>query len=229
MKKRSLRLILFIVALILSALLIRYTNVHEYFSLAALKDDQHFLKQLLTQNYYAAVVVYMLIFVAVIALGIPGSAALTLLGGYLFGALEGGIYSLIGSVTGSTLCFLLFRYVLRSYVGTWYGERVEQFKEQLAQYGASYLLMLHFAIVVPYFVINTLAAVADISFFTFLWTTIAGGIPIVSVYAFAGRQLGTIQSAGDIFSPPVILAFALLIVMACMPIITRKVKKFFNW
>ena len=126
---------------------------------------------------------------------------------------------------GATLSFLLFRYVLSNYVGTWYGDRVEKFKAQITTQGASYLLMLHFVIVVPYFVINTLAAATDISLFTFVWTTLVGSIPIVSVYAFAGRQLSYINKIGDIFSPTIIIAFMLLILMACMPIIIRRFKK----
>ena len=225
MKKRYTRLAFFLFAIIAIVLLVRYTNIHQYFSLTALKDDKHFLKTLINENYYAAVFVYILIFIAVISLAIPGSAALTLLGGYLFGALEGGAYAIIGSVVGSTISFILFRYVLSRYVGTWYGERGEQFKAQINKHGASYLLMLHFAIVFPYFVINTLAATTDISLFTFVWTTIVGCIPIVSVYAFAGRQLSYINSIGDIFSPTIIIAFILLILVACMPIIIRKFKK----
>ncbi len=225
MKKKYTRLAFFLLAIIAVAWLVRYTNIHQHFSLTALKDDKHFLKTLISENYYATVFVYILIFIAVISLAIPGSAALTLLGGYLFGALEGGAYAIIGSVVGATVSFLLFRYVFSRYVGTWYGKRVERFKEQINTHGASYLLMLHFVIVVPYFVINTLAAVTDISLFTFMWTTLVGCIPIVAVYAFAGRQLSYINSVGDIFSPTIIIAFMLLILVACMPIIIRKFKK----
>jgi len=224
-KKRYTRLAFFLCIIIATTLLVRYTNIHHYFSLTALKDDKHFLKMLINENYHATVLIYILIFIAVISFTIPGSAALTLLGGYLFGALEGSAYALIGSVVGATISFLLFRYVFSRYVGTWYGKRVEQFKEQINQHGASYLLMLHFVTVVPYFVINTLAAVANISLGTFVWTTIVGSIPIVCVYAFAGRQLSYINKIGDIFSPMIILAFVLLILVACMPIIIRKFKK----
>jgi len=225
MNKKYTRLLFFLGVLITLFIAVRYTHLHHYFSLAALQDENHFLRVMIKQNYYAAVAVYLLIFTAVIALAIPGSPALTILGGYLFGALEGGAYALMGSVAGTTISFLLFRYVLDRYVGVWYGDRIEQFKKQISTYGASYLLMLHFATVVPYVVITTLAAATEVSLFTFVWTTTLGSIPIVSVYAFAGKQLSYIRSVGDIFSPAIIFAFMLLVLLACMPIIIRKLKK----
>ena len=109
-------------------------------------------------------------------------------------------------------------------MSAWYGNRIVTFKKQMDVHGVNYILMLHFVTVVPYFVINTLAALSDISLVTFVWATIVGSIPIISVYAFAGRQLSYIQSVGDIFSPPIILAFVLLIVLACMPIILKRLK-----
>ena len=176
------------------------------------------------QNYYTAVTAFVCIFALVVGTGFPGSAVLTLFAGYLFGVFEGGMYALIGSIVGATISFLLFRYVFRGTVTAWYGKRIKQFKTQMSTHGVSYLLMLHFVTVVPYFVINALAALSDISLLTFVWTTIVGSMPIISVYAFAGRQLSYIQSLGDIFSPTIILAFVLLIALACMPIILRKLK-----
>jgi len=52
--------------------------------------------------------------------------------------------------------------------------------------------------------------------------TSLGIIPGSFVFAFAGRQLGTINSLGEIASPPVLLAFTLLGLLALMPIAYRK-------
>lgn len=218
------RLFFMLLFFLLIGILMRFSGVYHYFSLSALKDENHFLRLLIATHYYYAVALYLFIFIAVIAFAIPGSAALTLLGGYLFGALAGGLYALLGSVIGSTFCFLLFRYFLTPYVRIWYGLRIDKFKQQIAYYGNNYLLMLHFVIIVPYMVINAIAAVTDISLATFIWTTTIGAIPIVTVYAFAGRQLSYIHAVSDIFSFPIIMAFVLLIVMALMPIIIQRYK-----
>jgi hypothetical protein len=44
------------------------------------------------------------------------------------------------------------------------------------------------------------------------------------VYAYAGRQIGTINSLREIASPPVLLAFTLLGLLALTPILYRKFK-----
>lgn len=225
MKKNYIKLFLSICVVIAIVVLVWYTGIHNYFSLTALKDENHFLKRMLIENYYTTAGAFIALFAILVALAVPGSAALTLLGGYMFGIFEGGLYSLIGSVVGSTISFLLFRYVLRDTVYAWYGSRVQQFKRQMDVHGVSYILMLHFVTIVPFVVINAVAAISDISIVTFLWTTVVGSIPIISVYSFAGRQLSYISSVGDIFSPMIIIAFLLLITLACMPIIIRRFKK----
>lgn len=225
MKKKYIQLLFFIAAVIGIGVLIKFTNLHQYFSLTALQDENHFLKRMLHENYMSTVMAFIVIFAITIALAIPGSAALTLLGGYLFGVFEGGLYSLIGSVAGATISFLLFRYVLRDVVHAWYGAQAQVFKKQMNEHGVSYLLMLHFVTVVPFLVINALAAMSDLSLIRFMWTTAVGSLPIISVYSFAGKQLSYINSIGDIFSPTIIIAFVLLIALACMPIMIKKFRK----
>src|SRR5690348_8239524 len=97
------------ISLLLIGILWHY-NFYQLFSLSALKNDDHFLRRMLLHNYYATVITYILIFIIMIGLSIPGSAALTLLGGYLFGVFYSIIYSLISSVLGSLTAFLIFRY-----------------------------------------------------------------------------------------------------------------------
>ncbi|MXX11533.1 MAG: TVP38/TMEM64 family protein, partial [Nitrospira sp. SB0667_bin_9] len=55
--------------------------------------------------------------------------------------------------------------------------------------------------------------------------TSVGIIPGSFVYAFAGRQLGSINSLAEIASLPVLLAFTFLGVLALVPILHRKFVK----
>ena len=106
-----------------------------------------------------------------------------------------------------------------------YAARVVKFRQALQEYGMSYLLMLHFSAVFPYFIINSVALFAEVPLKTILWTTVVGFFPQAFVYAFAGKKLGSIRSVGDVFSPTVVLAFLLLILLACIPILLKKYKK----
>ena len=225
MKKFYIRLLIYACVLSIIIGILWYYNFYQLFSLSALKSKDHFLHRMLNYNYYGTVIAYILLFIVMIGLSIPGSAALTLLGGYLFGVFYSIIYSFTGSLLGSLTAFLIFRYGIANTMYERYAARIEIFKTQMNRYGVSYLLMLHFLVVVPYLVINALAALSGISVWTFIWTTTVGGLPIICVYSFAGKQLSYINEISDIFSPTVILAFLMLIGLALIPIIIKKYRK----
>lgn len=211
------------VALILAA--IYYFDVKSYFSLLALQDRMQQLYYFVQLRYVESVVAYIVAFAAIMACAVPAMPVLTVTGGYLFGAGFGLLYAMIGCLVGATISFLAVRYIIRGTVHQRYGLQLERFKEKLHEQGVcSYLLMLQFITVVPFFVINTLAALADVSFFTFFWTTAVGSLPMVFVYALAGKQLGTLNSINDLFSPSVVLMIALLVCLSLMPILVKRLR-----
>jgi uncharacterized membrane protein YdjX (TVP38/TMEM64 family) len=77
----------------------------------------------------------------------------------------------------------------------------------------------------PFFLVNLVSGLTRISVGTFIAATSIGILPGSFVYAYAGRQLGMINSLREIASPPVLLAFTLLGLLALLPILYRKMKK----
>jgi uncharacterized membrane protein YdjX (TVP38/TMEM64 family) len=67
------------------------------------------------------------------------------------------------------------------------------------------------------------AGLTRITIGTFVAATAIGIIPASFVFANAGRQLGSINSLNEIASPRVLGAFALLGLLAVVPIAYRKV------
>lgn len=57
-------------------------------------------------NFLAAAAGYMLLYVLVIALSVPGGAVMTLTGGFLFGLVAGTAMTVVAATTGATLIFL---------------------------------------------------------------------------------------------------------------------------
>lgn len=220
--KRRIIIILFIIGLIV---LLRFLGLTQYFSFAYLKTSSDFFKQFLEKNYWNAVGIYIGIYAILVAVGVPSVAPLTLLGGFLFGVLSGAAYAVISGTIGSLVTFLFIRYLFGAVLQKRYKERLQRFNKQIQEHGVNYLLMLHFLSVVPYFVINSLAALTNISFWTFLWTTVIGSIPLALIYSFAGLQLSNIESARDIFSPSLIILLFLLVLLALMPILIRKYRR----
>jgi uncharacterized membrane protein YdjX (TVP38/TMEM64 family) len=199
-----------------------YFGLHTYFSLAALQDNRVYLEEGVKRNYFQSVIIFITICIAVISLGMPGVPPLTMIGGFLFGFIPSALYVSISATIGTTISFLLIRYVLGNVIKGKYAQKLERFNEKIASYGAaSYLLTLQLMGVIPYFVINVLAALANVSTVTFIWTTFVGSLPILFIYAFAGRQLYMVESVGDIFSPSIIALLIVLVLVSMMPLFLR--------
>jgi uncharacterized membrane protein YdjX (TVP38/TMEM64 family) len=75
--------------------------------------------------------------------------------------------------------------------------------------------------VIPYFIITTLAALAEVPLFTFAWTALIGSAPLLAVYSYAGRHLGSIESIKDVVSPGIMAILVMLGLLALLPIIIK--------
>lgn len=206
----------------LISILIWYGYLRHIVTLDWIKQQAEALKLLADAHYYRAVILYILSYTTLIALGFPVAAFLSIPGGFLFGAVEGAVYAVIGATLGSFISFVLVRYYIGSFFQKRYKKRLAFFNEQMERYGISYLLIIHYLSVIPFFVINSLAALTLVSFWDFIWTTIVGFIPMALIYSFAGSRLHLIESIRDIFSPHIILLLLFLIFMALVPLIIRR-------
>lgn len=217
------------VTLLVLILLLRKFGVGKYFTLAALKEESVYLKQLAEEYYLPAVLIYIGSYALIIALAIPAVAPLTVLGGFLFNALPGLLYALIGATLGSIIYFLFIRYVVSNLVRQRYRARLDKFNEQIKAYGYSYLLTMQLLTVIPFFVINTLAGLADVPLFTFIWTTVLGSLPLLFIYALAGRQLGEIEAVRDILKPHMVALLIILALLALLPMVIKRLRQSNEW
>lgn len=201
-----------------------YFDLGQFLSLDSLQANRDALLQYTTSQYEIAVALYILIYILQTAFSLPGGAVLTLTGGFLFGSLMGTLFVNVGATAGATLAFLAARYLLRDWVEKKFGDRLGPIQEGFAKNAFSYLLTLRLIPVFPFFLVNLVSGLTRVNLGTYVLATSIGIIPGSFVFAFAGRQLGTINSLSEIASPPVLLAFTLLGVLALMPVAYRKWK-----
>ena len=157
-----------------------------------------------------------------VAVSLPGAAILTLAGGFLFGSVLGTVFVNLGATTGATLAFLAARYLLRDWVESKFGHRIAPIQEGFSKNAFSYLMTLRLIPLFPFFIVNLVSGLTRVSLATYVAATAIGIIPGSFVFAYAGRQLGMINSLREIASPNVLLAFTLLGLLALVPIIYRK-------
>ena len=219
-KKQVLLLVLFIGAIIL----VPYSPLGTLFTFENLKQHRDSLVVLVQDHYWPSVLSFIMLYVVTTALSIPGAVILTLAGGFLFGTAASVLYVNVGATAGAACAFLFARYLLGNRLQEKYKNQFEKFNRELDWNGTSYLLTLRLIPVFPFFLINFLAGLTKIPLQTFLWTTSAGIIPGTAVYAYAGQQLGSINSPSDILSRDIIIAFLVLALFTLVPVIVKRMR-----
>ena len=210
-----------ILAAILALILIfKLLDLGQYLNLAYLKESQASFAALYSEHRLLVLASYMLIYITATALSLPGALILTLAGGALFGLVTGTIVISFASSIGATLACGVSRYLLRDWVQSKFGDKLQKINEGMDKEGGFYLFTLRLVPVFPFFVINLVMGLATIRLSTYYWVSQLGMLPATIVYVNAGKELGTIDSLSGILSPGLIISFVLL---GLFPITAKKI------
>lgn len=216
--------ILLIIALILT---VYFTKIYQKFSLDWIKQEHLLLKNYVELHPILSPLVFMVLYIVSVVLIIPDSTILTLLAGYLFPLPLAIVYVQVAETIGAYLFYLALKDALPPIKKQFLKKMSEKFR----LYASSYLLFLRFSHILPFWLINSLAAYFKVAPKTFLWTTFVGILPLTYVLAEAGHDLSklfaenkpvTISNVFNIEFDIALLVFALL---ALVPIIIKKWKK----
>ncbi|CAG7857022.1 partial dihydrolipoamide dehydrogenase, partial [biofilm metagenome] len=190
-----------------------------------LKAKQANLEIYRNEHPVMAVLIYSLVYIAVTSLSLPGAAILTLAGGGIFGLFWSTIIVSFVSTIGATIAFLAARFLLRDWVRTHFGQRLQTIESGLMRDGAYYLFTIRLIPVFPFFLINLAMGLTAMKTWTFYWVSQAGMLAGTIVYVNAGTQLAKIDSLSGIMSPAVLGSFVLL---GLFPLLARKGIEFIN-
>ena len=205
------------IALIIVVLVVGL-NFGQHLTLDNAKLKQAELSSFIESNFFMAIALYFVSYVAITALSIPGAAVVTLLGAALFGFWISLALVSFASTIGATLAFLSSRYLLRDWVQKKFGNKLTAVNKGVEKDGPFYLFSLRIIPVFPFFLINLLMGLTPISTIRFYLVSQLGMLPGTAVYLNAGTQLAQIDSLAGIVSPAVLLSFALL---GIFPIIVK--------
>ena len=222
MSKKSIKIGL--ITLLASAIVAFFVfDLQQYATLEYLKAQQQTIADYYEQNSLWVLAIFGTVYVLVTALSLPAAAALTLLGGALFGLPIGLLMVSLASTIGATLAFLMARFLFRDYVQRNYSKQLTKINAGFETEGAFYLFALRLVPAFPFFMVNIVTALMSIKTWTFYWVSQLGMLPGTAVYVYAGTQLAQIESLSDIASPSLLIAFALL---GVFPLIAKKLIQF---
>ncbi|MCI5208862.1 MAG: TVP38/TMEM64 family protein [Candidatus Electrothrix sp. ATG2] len=217
-KKLQGKIILVLVIMALAGLFFAF-DLQQYLSFAYLKSSQASFQAYYADHQLLTVAGYMMIYILVTALSLPGAVFMTLAGGALFGLWVGLVLVSFASSIGATLAFLTSRFLLKESVQNRFGDKLTPINQGVEQDGAFYLFTLRLVPGFPFFIINLVMGLTPIRTTVFYLVSQIGMLPGTLVYINAGTQLGKIESASGIVSPGLLLSFALL---GIFPLLAKK-------
>ncbi len=197
-------------------------DLGSYLTLESLKENKVRLDQYYQKNKALMIGGFIVIYIVMAGLSLPGATIMTLAGGAIFGAVTGTLAVNVGATLGATLAFLMARFVLRDWVEEKYGDRLKPFNEGFAKNAINYMLFLRLVPLFPFFLVNLASGLTRVNLPVYFFGTMFGILPGSFVYANAGSNLASINSLSDIASPGVLGAFTLLGLFALIPTIYKK-------
>ena len=218
------RITIILLIIILIAIFI-LLDLERYFSLRYIKESQASFSNLYAQHRVMVLGAYMLIYVLVAALSLPGAAIMTLAGGALFGFVVGTVVVSFASSIGATIACLVSRFILREWVQNKFGDKIKPINRGIENEGAFYLFTMRLIPVFPFFIINLVMGLTKMSLITFYWVSQVGMLAATMVYVNAGKELARIDSLSGILSPRLIISF---IILGLFPITVKKIMGWFR-
>jgi uncharacterized membrane protein YdjX (TVP38/TMEM64 family) len=197
---------------------------HRYLTFAAWAENRAWLCGLVAHWGFAAALIYVAAYAAVVALSVPGGAVLTIAGGFLFGTWIGGSCAVVGATAGAACIFLAARAGLAGLArraGPFFGKLEAGFRAD----AFNYLLVLRLVPLFPFWLVNLVPALVGVGLPTFLLATFIGIIPATFIYASLGNGLGKLVEQPDlaiVFRPSVLGPIVGLAVLALIPVWYRR-------
>lgn len=194
-------------------------DLDRYLTLEFFHQSRQELERLYAERPLTMLGSYMALYVCITALSLPGAALTTLAGAALFGFWPALVAVSFASTIGATLACFVSRFLLRDWVQRRFRERLVRVNRGIAEEGGFYLFTLRLVPVFPFFIINLVMGLTPMPLRTFYWVSQLGMLPGTMVYVNAGKELGKLESLSGIFSPSLLLSFALL---GLFPLATKK-------
>ena len=157
-----------------------------------------------------APVVFVVAYIAVVVAMLP-SFLLIILGGAVFGMVEGTVLSLLGALIGGTLAFLIARHFARDIVARRVARNpaMAAIDRTIGEDGMKLVFLLRLSSVVPFVLSNYALGVTKVRLRDFVIGT-SGLLPTVLTYVAYGSASRELNADGKPAVPPLVLALAVV-------------------
>jgi uncharacterized membrane protein YdjX (TVP38/TMEM64 family) len=217
-------------------------GLHEYLSLNNLIKQREALNTFVSENFVSSILIYMAVYICLVAVSFPGGAPLSVTSGLVFGWFAGGLATVIAATIGATIIFMIARSSLGSMLenraGSLLGKMVDGFQKDAFQY----LLTLRLVPAFPFWAVNIVPGLLNMKAAPYMIATFLGIIPGTFAFTYLGQGLDSIIAEqeqanpgcadagtcsieiGSLVTPQLIAALAFLALLSFIPFIIKKVR-----
>ena len=214
-----------IIFIFLTLIIIVGLNYDDALTFNVIKQRYGDFRLFIDERFLFYYLLFFFAYIIVTALALPISLLKTLLAGALFGLLPGVILTSFASTIGSTLCFLLSRYLFKDLFQGKYKKYLSKVNQGIKEEGLLYLFFLRLSPIFPFFIINLTFGLTNMKWTNFYWISQLGMLPATILFVNAGKQLSQINNLEDILTMKVIISLSAI---GLLPIITKRIYERFK-
>lgn len=219
MKRIFIKFGILIATIIFLIAVIKFYHLDRYLSLNGFNVYREQIMWFETAHPLAFITGYVLIYILLITLCIPGTILFDLIAGFIFGIYFGLVLVVVSYGIGAFCNFLLVRYFFKEF----FTNRFSRFKLLIHGSGKHGLLLnligLRFIAVIPFWVLNIVAAIINVSSKTFLLSTLIGIIPSSLIYVIIGDGVREAFTKKVELSPEIMVNPKIWLPLVCMALL----------
>jgi uncharacterized membrane protein YdjX (TVP38/TMEM64 family) len=127
--------------------------------------------------------------------------------GFVYGFFPALALMMFGWLLSGLICFAIGRSVARPLLDRWFGTaRFERAEAAIERGGATLLLAVRLVPIIPFSLVSYAAGAARVPLWRFIWTTVAGYLPLTALAVYFGTRL-----EGLSITDPLVLGSALVL------------------
>jgi uncharacterized membrane protein YdjX (TVP38/TMEM64 family) len=194
-RRRAIGRLIPVIVIVALAALVLFMGWHRYLSLESLVRHREQIDGFIAVHTAAAVAAFFVLYVAVVALSIPGAVFLTIAGGLLFGTVIAGVVVVVAATAGAAIIFIIARSAFGDHLVRRAGPLAAKLSHGFRADAFNYLLFLRLVPAFPFWLVNLVPALAGVRLATFVAATALGIIPATFAFAFFGAGLDSVIAA----------------------------------
>ena len=191
-------LVLMAVFIAATALVQRHVGLEDIQRISGSFDDFY------QDNRSVAVALFAIIYTLCTALSLPVAGVLTIGAGAIFGPVIGVPLVAVCATLGGVVPFMVVRKKLHGYIVRRYPKATRVLVAELDRSGSMYLLGARLAPVFPFYLVNAISGLSNLSLRAYVLATFIGILPGTTLYVLAGSEIDRAIAEGVLVSPRLI-------------------------